>query len=308
MLRLQGQQTQVVHGVVLATWGRTNSELCNVATPSTRGHAQHKKQWIMHRKIANAIGLYMEGIRDGKIEEAIHKYTGDRYTQHNTHVKDGKEGFIEFFHDFIRRNPKRDIQIIRSLVDGDYVFCHAYQNLNNGQAQWVTMDFFLTDENDKLIEHWDTIAEYAPATPSGHTSIDGPAEVTDLDKTEANKALVRQLIQDVLMPGGDPSKIDQYISAETYIQHNPERPDGLEHFKKLAMMPNRPLHYHEIFLMVGQGNFVATLCKAHWDDGTLKQDYAQSDLFRIEHGKVVEHWDCAEAIPPKEEWVNSGKF
>ena len=191
-------------------------------------------------KLANAIGLYMDGIRDGNPREAVEKYTGARYTQHSTGVRDGKEGFIEFFEPFIQRNPSRDIQIIRSWVDGQYVFLHAYQDINNGEAKWVTTDFFDTDENDKIIEHWDVIAPYVDSTPSGHTSVDGPTEVTDLDKTEENKELVRNLIKDGLMEGGDPSKLSQYISSEKYIQHNKEVADGLEHFQQLASQPNPP--------------------------------------------------------------------
>ncbi|MEL6134661.1 MAG: nuclear transport factor 2 family protein, partial [Bacteroidota bacterium] len=231
---------------------------------------------------------------------------GARYTQHSTGVKDGKEGFIEFFSDFVKRNPKRDIRIVRSMVDGQYVFLQAYQSLNDGEYEYVTTDFFDTDEHDKIIEHWDVISEYTSATPSGYTSVDGPTEIKDLDKTEANKALVRNLIQDGLMKGGDPTKLSQYISEETYIQHNKEVADGLENFQKLASMPSRPLNYEEIVLLVGQGNFVATLCKANWNDGTLNQDYAQVDIFRIENGKIVEHWDNVEPVP--EVHANSGKF
>ena len=261
---------------------------------------------MQSKKLENATGLYLEGIRDGNSREALDKYTGARYTQHSTGVKDGKEGFLEFFDGFIQRNPSRDIQIIRGLVDGNYVFLHAYQNLNNGQAEWITTDFFDTDENDKMIEHWDVISPYTATTPSGHTAIDGPTEVTDLDKTEQNKELVRNLIHDVLMEGGNPHRIEEYISAEQYIQHNKDVPDGLEPFKKLATDPNRPLNYKEIVLMVGQGNFVATLSRANWNDGTIDQDYAQVDLFRIENGKIVEHWDNVEPVP--EVSVNSGKF
>ena len=260
----------------------------------------------MSQKLENAKRLYLEGIRDGKAREAVTKYTGDRYTQHSTGVRDGGEGFVEFFEPFIARNPKRDIQIVRGLVDGRHVFIHAYQSLNDGETEWVTTDFFDTDENDKIIEHWDVIAKYHPVTPSGHTSTDGPTEVTDLDQTEANKTLVRNLIQNALMPGGDPSTLDQYISTEKYIQHNPEVEDGLAHFQRLATAPNRPLNYDEIVLMVGQGNFVATLCRANWNDGKINQDYAQVDLFRIENGKVVEHWDNVEPVPEND--VNSGKF
>ena len=95
----------------------------------------------------------MEGIRDGNAREAVTKYTGDRYTQHSTGVRDGVEGFVEFFEPFIERNPKRDIQIIRALEDGQYVFLHAYQSLNDGESEWVTTDFFDTDENDKIIDN-----------------------------------------------------------------------------------------------------------------------------------------------------------
>ena len=259
-----------------------------------------------HPKLANAKNLYLEGIRDGNARAAVTKYTGDRYTQHSTGVRDGVEGFVEFFEPFIKRNPVRDIQIVRGWVDGQYVFIHAYQKINNGEAEWVTTDFFDTDENDKIIEHWDVIAPYHDNTPSGHTAVDGPTEIVDLDKTEENKVLVRNLIQDALMEGGDPTKIGEYISTEKYIQHNKEVPDGLEHFMKLATAPNPPLTYQEIVLLVGQGNFVATLCKANWNDGELNQDYAQVDIFRIENGKVIEHWDNVEPVPEND--VNGGKF
>ncbi len=257
----------------------------------------------MSERLDNAINLYMEGIRDGNAREAVTKYTGARYIQHSTGVRDGVEGFVEFFEPFLERNPVRDIRVLRAIEDGSYLFVHAYQSLNNGEAEWVTTDFFDTDENGKIVEHWDVISEFAPETPSGHTSVDGSTEISDLDKTKENKQLVRDFVQDVLI-GENPERIDDYISSVTYIQHNAEVPDGLEHFRPLVMAEDRPLRYDEIVLLVGQGNFVATLCKASWEG----QPVAQVDIFRIEHGLLVEHWDNAEPVPVEEEWVNSGKF
>jgi predicted SnoaL-like aldol condensation-catalyzing enzyme len=257
----------------------------------------------MSKRLENAMNLYLEGIRDGKAREAITKYSGARYTQHSTGVKDGVDGFIEFFESFLARNPKRDIQIIRAIKDGRYVFLHVFQSLNDGEAEWVTTDFFDTDENGKIIEHWDVISKYSPNTPSGHTSMDGPTEITDLDKTEENKQLVRDLLRDVMV-SEKPENIDLYISSEKYIQHKAQVPDGLEHFKPLALAQDKPLFYEEVVLLVGQGNFVASLCKALWKG----QPYAQVDIFRIEEGKVVEHWDNAEPVPAEEDSVNSGKF
>ena len=257
----------------------------------------------MTAKLDNAIALYMEGIRDGNARHAIETYTGDRYTQHSTGVRDGIEGFVEFFEPFIERNPTRDIRVIRGIEDGRHVLLHVYQNINDGEAEWVTTDFFDTDADDKIIEHWDIIAPFAASTPSGHTSIDGPTEVEDLDKTEQNKAAVREMIEQVFIPGGDPTTVGEFV-AEQYTQHNPEVADGFDAFRALVVAPNKPLVYSEIVLLVGQGNFVATLCKAAFDG----DPYAQCDIFRLEGGMIVEHWDNAEAIGPEAEWVNSGKF
>ena len=258
----------------------------------------------MGQKIENAKSLYLEGIRDGNYRQAIEKYAGNHYTQHSTGVKDGKEGFIEFFNRFVKNHPKRDIQIIRAIEDGQYVFLQVYQSLDDGKSEWVTTDFFDTDKNDKIIEHWDVISAYSPSNPSGHSSIDGTTEVVDLNKTKFNKEVVQNLIRDVLMIGGNPENIDNYISSVTYIQHNKEVPNGLEHFRPLALAENKPLIYTDFFLTVGQGNFVATLCRAEWEG----KPYAQVDLFRLKEGLIVEHWDNMEPISPEIEWVNSGKF
>ncbi|MEO0342454.1 MAG: nuclear transport factor 2 family protein [Pseudomonadota bacterium] len=251
----------------------------------------------------NAINLYMHGIRDGHPEDAVAAYTGDRYTQHSTGVADGQEGFIAFFKPFIKRNPIRDIQIVRALQDGPKVFVTAYQSLNNGESEWVTTDFFDSDETGKIIGHWDVIAPFMGANPSGRTQVDGLTKVTDIDKTEANRALVTAFIQTVLIDGKT-DDVEAFINPDKYLQHNPEVGDGLDNFIAFWNAPNRPLTYQENFMTVAEGNFVATLNRARHED----QDLCQVDIFRVEDGLIVEHWDNSEPVPPKEEWANSGKF
>jgi predicted SnoaL-like aldol condensation-catalyzing enzyme len=258
----------------------------------------------MNPKLKNATSLYIEGILQGHAREAVTKYTGAKYIQHSTGVRDGVEGFVAFFENFLARNPKREIQLVRTLVDGDHVFVQAYQSLNDGEYQYVTTDFFDTDQDDKIIEHWDVIALYAERTPSGHTSVDGPTEILDLEKTQENKALVRELITQLFMPGGDRSRIREFISEACFIQHSKDAPDGLPALEALLELEPAALVYTEIVLMVGQGNFVATLSRAFLDG----QPLAQVDLFRLEGGRVVEHWDNSEPVPDPSEWVNSGKF
>ncbi len=258
------------------------------------------------QRLDNAKALYLEAIRDGDAVEAITKYSGDRYTQHSTPVKDGRSGFIEFFEDFSARNPIRDIEIVRSFEDGQFVFLHVVQTLNNGEFRYVTADIFDTDDDAKLIEHWDMIAEMVDDTMSGHSQIDGPTEPTDLDKTEANKALVRGFLNDVLK-NGEADQLADYISTETYIQHNPNIADGLDglgaYLAGLAEQ-GQSMVYTEIHNVIGCGNFVAAMSKMNLA-GT---DMAVIDLFRVAAGRIVEHWDVIEEIAPEETWVNSGKF
>ena len=261
---------------------------------------------IGNRKIENAKGLYLEGIRDGNIADALQKYTGDRYIQHSTGVGDGKEGFAAFFAPFVERNPVRQIEVVRAIEDGPFVFLHVYQNLNNGAAQWVTADLFDTDHRDRMIEHWDVIQACVEGTRPGRSMVDGPTKVTDLDKTEDNKTSVREFF-DVVLLGGDLDRIADYVSPDHYAQHNPSTDDGLDGF--VARMKDleargTPLRHLKLHKLIGQGNFVVTLSQVRI--GTSQ--YAVFDIFRLQHGLIVEHWDVSEKILPPEQWNNTGKF
>ncbi len=254
----------------------------------------------------NARRLYLEGIRDGNVREAVESYTGDRYTQHSTGVRDGVEGFVEFFEPFVEKNPVREIEIVRSFVDGRYVFVQAAQNLNNGQARWVTTDLFDTDGNGKIVEHWDVIHELGGTNPSGHSQVDGAVEITDLHRTEQNKEVVRRLLTEAFCEHPT-AEFSDFISAHTYVNHNPDAADGLDSLlalDKAARERGEALFYRKIHRIIGQGNFVVSFAHQVWND----IDYAAFDIFRLEDGLVVEHWDNVETLPAEADLVNSGKF
>ncbi|MGH8606808.1 MAG: nuclear transport factor 2 family protein, partial [Gammaproteobacteria bacterium] len=147
---------------------------------------------------------------------------------------------------------------------------------------------------------------YVDDTVSGHSMIDGPSEITDLDSTSKNKNIVNEFLAEVL-GGGDPEKISDYVSTERYTQHSPKIADGVAGmvaFLHAQAKSGSPLRYEEIFKVIGQGNLVASLSKVSLGDKSL----AVFDLFRLANGKIVEHWDAIEVIAPKERWANSGKF
>ncbi|GAL33738.1 possible membrane protein [Vibrio maritimus] len=248
----------------------------------------------MSQKLHNATNLYMEGIRDGNARQAVTKYTGARYTQHSTGVKNGIEGFVEFFEPFIERCHDRDIRIVRSIVDGQYVFVQAYQNINKGEAYWVTTDLFDTDENDKIIEHWDVISAYVENADTKRDQISGATGSVDLDKTEDNKALVREFLCDVMVLGQQ-EKMRNYVDVSHIHIHS-----GLDIDSAVEYVGS----YDQVFKIIGQGNMVAAYSRLNQGHNEI----ARFDIFRIENEKIVEWWINQELVPPKNEWVNGGKF
>lgn len=254
----------------------------------------------MTPQMQNAQNLYLRGIRDGAVDEVLTTYMGDLYTQHSTGVHDEKEGFKAFFTDFFKRNPKRDIQIVRAIEEDNFVFLHVYQNLNEGQAQWITADIFRSDDAGRIVEHWDVIDAYNPPTEGNPDTILGDFTIADEDKTQANKKTVRRFLTEVFQ-NGEWDQWEQYVSA-ALIQHNAAIPQDGPAYKAYSQEHN--LQYDFVFKVLAQGNYVVTYSKT-WLDG---QDYAQFDVFRLEQGKIVEHWDNKEVMPQKQDLTNLGKF
>lgn len=255
----------------------------------------------MGQGLENVRRIYLEGIAAGNAREAVLACTGHRYTQHSTGVGDGAEGFLAFFEPFLARNPKREIEIVRIFEDGPWVFCSAYQSLNDGVAQWVTMDMFYTGADGLILEHWDTIAVYVAQTTSGNDMVGGTREVDLSADTDASKALVLEYTKQVRQQG-ELAKLDQFI-AEDLVEH--AAPIGAGREGLATWMSSAAAgQYEMLFQLIGQGNFVATYGKRH----VQGRDVAVFDVYRVADSKIVEHWMNEEEISPRKAWWNSGKF
>lgn len=254
----------------------------------------------MGKGLENVRKIYLEGIAGGNAREAVTKYTGHRYTQHSTGVGDGAEGFLAFFEPFVERNPKREIEVIRVLEDGPWVFCNAYQSLNGGAAQWVTMDLFYTDPDGLILEHWDTIAPYTKDTKSGEDVVAGTKDIDLRANTEASKELVLEFTKQVLQEGRH-DKIADFV-ADDIVQRGATIGVGRAGLE--AWLTSDAGSYEMLFQLIGQGDFVVTYGKRH----TGGKDIAVFDLYRVANGKIIEHWMNEEEISPREAWGNSGKF
>ncbi len=240
------------------------------------------------------VGAFLGAVMQGDVEKMREMANAD-YIQHNPFVPTGLEPFIGLLP--VLKEAGTTAENVRMFEDGNYVFMHnIWRNAAPfGADEMVAFDIIRVDENGKVAEHWDAMTVLVSETASGRTQTDGPTEVTDLDKTAANKALAVALIEDVLM-GKNPAKITDYISADSYAQHNPMIADGLSGIVaavEALTAANNMFVYKEIHAVLGEGNFVLTVSEGQWN-GTTNAFY---DLFRMDGGKIVEHWDVIQPVP-----------
>ena len=225
----------------------------------------------------------------------------NKYIQHNLGIADGLAGFGALLQALPPNSAK--VNTVRAFQDGDFVFTHTDYNFFGPKVGFDIFRF----EDGKIVEHWDNLQETAKPNPSGHTMIDGATELKDLDKTETNKTLVRNFVYDILV-NGKMEKLAGYFDGDNYTQHNPNIPDQLLGLgATLGELAKQGifLKYDKIHRVLGEGNFVLVVSEGHFG----KDHNAFYDLFRVENGKIAEHWDVIEKMTPKENWKNNnGKF
>jgi len=242
---------------------------------------------------------FLKGIETGDAMAAA-VVNEEKYIQHNPQTHEGSEGIAALFARLSKTSPR--VTFVRVFEDGDFAFAHNEYDFSSLR---IAFEVFRL-EDGRAVEPWDNIQPKQGPNPSGRSMLDGATEIVDFEKTETNRAFIRAFVDEVLVHR-QLEKLEDYLD-DALIQHNPQLADGLSALRaalRATANGNLKIQYDQIHRVLAEGNFV--LCVSEGTrDGVHSSFY---DLFRVAGGKIAEHWDTIEAIPPRSEWKNkNGKF
>ncbi|MER5789194.1 nuclear transport factor 2 family protein [Streptomyces sp. NPDC001980] len=230
----------------------------------------------------------------------IDKYVSPDYIQHNPNVANGPEALRQLVENLkATATPGSSSVTTHVIAQGDLVLLQTHAGTSDTFSGIGLVDVFRV-ENHKIVEHWDTIQQVPATTANGHdmfstltspqTDAAGPAS-----HTAASERVVRAYVQQ-LTGRKDVTAVDRYV-APNLLQHDPTLADGAAATKQAyaALFAAHPQYQATVAKVVAEGDLVAV----HLHDQNSPSDLGTSvyEIFRVRHGRIVEHWALTQAVP-----------
>lgn len=186
---------------------------------------------------------------------------------------------------------------MRVIAEDDLVLLHSHAVLKPGTRQMVVDIFRVRD--GKIVEHWDVMQDVPGESVNGNTmfsTVSAPAgQSAKGASTAENKRIALTLFNEVTADR-DVTAYDRY-AADPLHQHNPQSPNGVAAAKEqftqaFAAHPELSVSLKRV---IADGEYVAF--HHHFLLSPADRGSAVVDIFRVQDGKVVEHWDVIQPVP-----------